>query len=85
MPDNAREEIEDVSGLTPPHAVLASAKTGLGRGYLSRSSSAFRLVGDPDAPFKARLFDSWFDNCCHVVMLVRVIDEVRGLKTKDLC
>ena len=83
MPDNAREEIEDVIGIDASHAVLASAKTGLGVEDILESiiERIPAPVGDPDAPFKALLIDSWFDNYVGVVMLVRVIDGV--LRTKD--
>ena len=83
MPDNAREEIEDVIGIDASHAVLASAKTGLGVEDILESiiERIPAPVGDPDAPFKALLIDSWFDNYVGVVMLVRVIDSV--LRTKD--
>jgi GTP-binding protein LepA len=37
--------------------------------------------GDEDAPLKALIIDSWFDNYVGVVMLVRVVDGV--LKPKD--
>ena len=83
MPDNAREEIEDVIGIDASHAVLASAKTGLGVEDILESiiERIPAPVGDPDAPFKALLIDSWFDNYVGVVVLVRVIDGV--LRTKD--
>ncbi len=82
-PDVARQEIEDVIGIDASHAVLTSAKTGLGvddvlEAIIERIPAP---QGDPDAPLKALLIDSWFDNYVGVVMLVRVIDG--SLRPKD--
>ena len=82
-PDDARREIEDVIGIAASDAVLASAKTGLGVEDVLETIIA-RIPapeGDPDAPLKALLVDSWFDNYVGVVMLVRVVDGV--LRPKD--
>ncbi|MCE1171079.1 MAG: translation elongation factor 4 [Azovibrio sp.] len=82
-PDNARQEIEDVIGIDATDAVLASAKTGLGVEDILEAVVA-RIPapeGDPEAPLKALIIDSWFDNYVGVVMLVRVVDG--ELKPKD--
>jgi GTP-binding protein LepA len=82
-PDRAREEIEDVIGIDATDAVLASAKTGQGIDDILESIIA-RIPapkGDPAAPLKALIIDSWFDNYVGVVMLVRVVDGV--LRPKD--
>jgi GTP-binding protein LepA len=83
MPDEARQEIEDVIGIDASEAVLASAKTGLGvedilEAIIERIPAP---QGDPDAPLKALLVDAWFDNYVGVVMLVRVFDGT--LRPKD--
>lgn len=82
-PDNARQEIEDVIGLDASEAVLASAKTGLGVDDILEAIVARMPApkGDPEAPLKALIIDSWFDNYVGVVMLVRVVDGV--LRPKD--
>ncbi len=82
-PDNARREIEDVIGIDATDAILASAKTGLGvedilEAVVSRIPPP---EGDPEAPLKALIIDSWFDNYVGVVMLVRVVDG--ELRPKD--
>ncbi|MBP6709687.1 MAG: translation elongation factor 4 [Propionivibrio sp.] len=82
-PDTAREEIEEVIGIDASHAILASAKTGIGvedilEAIIERIPAP---QGNPDAPLKALLIDSWFDNYVGVVMLVRVIDG--ALRPKD--
>ena len=82
-PENARSEIEDVIGIDATEAVEASAKTGIGIDDILEQVIA-RIpapVGDPEAPLKALIVDSWFDNYVGVVMLVRVIDGC--LKPKD--
>ena len=83
MPDNARQEIEDVIGIDASNAVLASAKTGLGVEDILESiiERIPAPKGDEDGPLKALLIDSWFDNYVGVVMLVRVVDGV--LRPKD--
>ena len=82
-PDNARAEIEDVIGIDATEAVEASAKTGIGIDDILEQVVAKipAPVGDPEAPLKALIVDSWFDNYVGVVMLVRVIDGC--LKPKD--
>ena len=66
-------------------ALLASAKEGTGTARSSRpSSNAFtRRKGDPDAPLKALIFDSWYDAYrAGVVIVVRVIDGMLRPKMK---
>jgi GTP-binding protein LepA len=82
-PDTAREEIEDVIGIDASDAVPCSAKTGMGIDDILEAVIA-RIPppkGDPDAPLKALIIDSWFDNYVGVVMLVRVVDGT--LRAKD--
>ncbi|AUL99750.1 elongation factor 4 [Rhodocyclaceae bacterium] len=82
-PDRARAEIEDVIGVDATDAILCSAKTGLGIEAVLEAIVA-RVPppsGNPEAPLKALIIDSWFDNYVGVVMLVRVVDGV--LRPKD--
>ena len=76
QPDVVKKEIEDRIGILAEDAVEVSAKTGLGVPDLLE-----RIVkdipapsGDPDAPFKALIFDSYYDSYRGVVILVRVKD-----------
>jgi len=85
-PEGARQEVEDVIGIDAGHAVLASAKTGVGIDEILEMVVA-RVpppVGDTDAPLQALIIDSWFDNYVGVVMLVRVINGVLRPKDKIL-
>ncbi|MEY4959834.1 MAG: hypothetical protein RL610_13 [Pseudomonadota bacterium] len=82
-PDRVIEEIEDIIGIDAQDALRASAKTGDGvrdivEAVITRIPAP---KGDPTAPLKALIIDSWFDNYVGVVMLVRVVDGI--LKPKD--
>ena len=82
-PDGAKQEIEDVIGIDATDAIPCSAKTGLGVEDILEAIIA-RVPppkGDPQAPLKALIIDSWFDNYVGVVMLVRVVEG--GLRPKD--
>ena len=85
-PDKVRAEIEEVIGLDASQAVLTSAKSGIGIKEVLEAVVA-RIphpTGDPAAPLKAMLVDSWYDPYLGVVILVRVIDGTikRGLQIK---
>jgi GTP-binding protein LepA len=75
-PERVIQEIEDIIGIEAGDAVRASAKTGLGIEDVLEAVIAKipPPKGDPDAPLKALIIDSWFDNYVGVVMLVRVMD-----------
>ncbi|MCA1629343.1 MAG: translation elongation factor 4 [Acidobacteria bacterium] len=85
-PDKAKEQIEHVIGLDTTNAVLTSAKTGVGVPEVLEA--IVRHVphpkGDPAAPLKALIFDSWYDSYRGVIVLFRVIDgEIRpGMKIR---
>ena len=83
-PERVIQEIEDIIGIEATDAVRASAKTGLGVDDILETVIA-RIPppkGDPDAPLKALVIDSWFDNYVGVVMLVRVVDGTLSPKQK---
>ncbi len=75
-PEKVRAEIEDIIGLDASEAVLASAKSGIGIGDILEAivTKIPPPKGDPDAPLKAMLVDSWYDPYLGVVILIRVID-----------
>ena len=75
-PDNAKAEIEDVIGIDATDAIPCSAKTGMGIEEILEAIVAKIPApkGNPDAPLRAMIIDSWFDSYVGVVMLVRVVD-----------
>ncbi|HET7220764.1 MAG TPA: translation elongation factor 4 [Vicinamibacterales bacterium] len=78
QPDEAKRQIEDIVGLDSSGAILASAKEGIGVHDILEAIVE-RLPppgGDPDAPLKALIFDSWYDAYRGVIILTRVIDGV---------
>ena len=75
-PERVIAEIEDIIGIDAKDAVRASAKTG--EGVVDVLEAVIARIpapkGDREAPLKALIIDSWFDNYVGVVMLVRVVD-----------
>jgi GTP-binding protein LepA len=83
-PERIRQQIEEVIGLDSEHAINISAKTGEGipdvlEALVKRSPPP--MAGDPSAPLKTMLVDSWYDPYLGVVTLVRVLE---GTLKKDL-
>jgi GTP-binding protein LepA len=76
QPEEARRQIQDIIGLDGAGAILASAKQGTGVPDILEAIVE-RLPpprGNPDAPLKALIFDSWYDAYRGVVIVIRVID-----------
>ena len=74
--EEAKHQIEDIIGLDASGAIPASAKEGIGTREILESviKNIPAPSGDPDAPLKALLFDSWYDIYQGVVVLVRVME-----------
>ncbi|MDD5806601.1 MAG: translation elongation factor 4 [Eggerthellales bacterium] len=75
-PDRGKEEIEDGLAIPADDAILASGKTG--EGVPDLLEAVVHLIpapqGNPDAPLRALIFDSYFDPYRGVVALIRVVD-----------
>jgi GTP-binding protein LepA len=86
QPEEARRQIEEIIGLDGTHAILASGKDGRGVKDILEAVVARLPVpgGDPEAPLKALIFDSWYDAYRGVVIVMRVIDgRIRpGMKVR---
>jgi GTP-binding protein LepA len=75
-PDAAAKELADLIGDSPDHVLRISAKTGAGVEEVLDAIVA-RVpapAGDPDAPARALIFDSSYDQYRGVVAFVRVVD-----------
>ena len=86
QPEETRRQISDIIGLDGGHAMLASAKQGTGVPEILEAI-VHRLPppgGDPEAPLKALIFDSWYDPYRGVVIVIRVIDGAirKGMKIR---
>ena len=85
-PERVKQEIEDIIGIEASDALIISAKTG--EGVPDVLEMLVRDIpyptGQSDAPFKALIIDSWFDNYLGIVSLVRVVNGsiARGEKIK---
>jgi GTP-binding protein LepA len=89
-PERVKEEVADVIGLDPEHAVLASAKEGIGIKDILEAVCKHMPgpKGDPNAPLQALIFDSFYDSYRGVVIFFRVMegtikkgDKVRFMAT----
>jgi len=85
-PERVRAQIEDVIGLDASDAIEASAKSGIGiedvlEALVTRLPAP---EGDPVAPLKVMLVDSWYDPYLGVMTLVRVKDGTlkKGMKVR---
>ena len=83
-PERVKQEIEDIIGLDTGETLNVSAKTGVGVPELLEQIVAQipAPTGDPNAPTKALIIDSWFDAYVGVVTLVRVFDGELRVKQK---
>ncbi|MBM7614667.1 translation elongation factor 4 [Alkaliphilus hydrothermalis] len=85
-PDEIKKEIEDIIGLDASDAPLISAKEGLNitdvlEAIVAKVPSP---KDDEDAPLKALIFDSYYDNYKGVVAYIRVVEGSikKGMKIK---
>jgi GTP-binding protein LepA len=75
-PERVCREIEDIIGIDATNAIHASAKTGVGieeilEAIVDRIPAP---KGQSDAPLRALIIDSWFDNYLGTVVLIRIMD-----------
>ncbi len=83
-PDAVKVEIEDIIGIDCTDALECSAKTGQGVAEILEAIVE-RLPapeGDPAAPLKALIFDSWYDSYQGVVVLFRIMDGTLKLNER---
>ena len=85
-PEGTKQSISDVLMLDATDALEISAKEGRGVPEVLEAVIA-RIPppsGDAQAPLKALIFDSWFDNYQGVIVLTRVVDGALqpGMKIK---
>ncbi len=87
-PERVKAEIEDGLAIPADDAVLASGKTGEGVKDLLEAVvyDIPAPEGDPDAPLRALIFDSYFDAYRGVVALIRIVDGYinQGMRIKML-
>ena len=75
-PDSVKEQLEDILQIESDQAVLTSAKEGIGINDVMNAVAQLipAPIGDSEKPFKALLFDAWYDPYRGVIVLVRVVE-----------
>jgi len=75
-PERCKEELERVLGLPANEILSISAKTGEGVPELLQAviDRIPAPTGDPDAPLRALIFDSYYDQYRGVISSIRIID-----------
>ncbi|MBQ6922415.1 MAG: translation elongation factor 4 [Clostridia bacterium] len=75
-PEEAEEEIMNILGIDATDAPRISAKSGLNVGDVLEGivKKIPAPHGDPNAPLKALIFDSYYDNFKGVICFVRIVD-----------
>src|ERR1700723_2843494 len=90
--DRTKEQIEQVVGLDCSEATSGSGKTGVGVADLLAQlvKKVPAPKGNPDAPLRALIFDSWYDSYRGAMIMVRVFDgmlkkgdKIRFMATKN--
>ena len=85
-PDRVKTQLREVIGLDSDHAILASAKTGIGTEEILEAivNVLPPPKGRADEPLKALIVDSWFDAYQGVIVLIRVFAGVvrRGMRIR---
>jgi GTP-binding protein LepA len=90
--DRTKEQVEQVIGLDCAQAIPCSGKTGIGvKDILEQVVEKVPPPkGDPSAPLRALIFDSWYDSYRGAMIMVRVVDgtlrrgdKMRFMSTKN--
>ena len=75
-PERRRDELVDLLGVDPDEVIMASAKEGVGVPEILEA--VVRRVpppeGDPEAPLRALIFDSFYDKYRGAIPSIRVVD-----------
>ena len=77
-PERRRDELVDLLGVDPESVIFASAKEGLGVPEILKAvvERVPPPTGNPDAPLRALIFDSYYDRYLGAVPSIRVVDGI---------